>query len=284
MGTQRPVVIGEEMPEELGGPIAEHHGKKKEKPKSKKENIEEKIKAQKFAKDTQTKDAELAEPENKTQESQKQAPKKKAKQGKRKIRSQKYQAAQKLIESEKIYPLEEALDLVKKTSITKFDGNVEVHVRILSKNGKPENVRGTLKYPHSTGKQIKVVILDENLIEEISKSAKADFDLALATPQMMPKVAKLAKILGPKGKMPNPKSGTVTATPEKTKEELEGGMTEYKTDSFGIIHQIIGKVSADKKALSENFRALLGVLPQDKISTLHLVATMGPAIKTSIKE
>ncbi|MFA6492992.1 MAG: hypothetical protein WCV58_02575 [Patescibacteria group bacterium] len=281
MGTQRPVVIGEELTDDLGGPIAKHHGKKKEE-KSSKKNVEEQIKEAKYKKEkveeTVVEEKSEGEEVGQEEESSTKEKKTKAKVGKVKIRSKKYQKALELIDHTKIYELEDALDLVKKTSTSNFDGNVEVHVRLLLKNGKPENLRGMLKYPHATGKQIKVIILDEKIMEEIQKTKKTDFDIALATPEMMPKVAKLAKILGPKGKMPNPKSGTVTSDPEKTKKELEGGTIEYKTDKYGIIHQAIGKVSADLKILEENFRTLLSVLPLEKITTLNICATMWPSI------
>lgn len=278
MGTQKPVIIGEELPvENAGGPIAEHHGKKKEKGKSQKEKVEEKIKEKKFDKAEKPAQEKAEEKE----EEKKEEPKK-VKQGKARIRSKKYQDAKSLIDSAKKYEIAEAIELVKKTSITKFDGNVEVHLRNLGKSGKPEQLRGLLNYPHPTGRKIKVEILDEKAIGEIEKTGKTGADIYLATPALMPKVAKLAKILGPKGKMPNPKSGTISDSPEKAKKELEGGQVEYKTDSFGNIHQVIGKVSADKEVLEENLKTLLLVVPSDKIVSITLCATMGPAIKVQL--
>lgn len=297
MGTQRPVVIGEESIDETGGPTADHHGKKSANRGSatsgkvnKKKNVEEKIKEEKYKKNKkaeEVKESDVEEQVGVSSEGQEaegeEEPKKKVKVGKAKIRSKKYKEVKSLIDRKNIYPFEEAIELVKKTNLTKFDGNVELHLRILSKTGKPEAQRGTLKYPHSTGRKIDVIILDDKKIEEIEKTKKIDFDIALATPTMMPRVAKLAKILGPKGKMPNPKSGTVTDNPEKTKKELEEGMTEYKTDSYGIIHQVIGKVSGEPKKLEENFRVLLAVLPKEKIVSAYLCATMGPSIKVAVK-
>lgn len=304
MGTQRAVVIGEEMPEELGGPIAEHHGKDKSKQNAgKKKNVADKIKEAKYKKNEDKKDVEDVEDvkdvkdvkdiedakdvkDVKDEGGAKDGEEKKKvaeKQGKARVRSKKYKKALELIDPSKIYEISDAILIIKKTSLSKFDGNVELHIRLLGKNGKPENVRGTLKYPFATGKKITCVILDDKKIEEIEKTKKVDFDIALATPQQMPKVGKLAKILGPKGKMPNPKSGTVTDDPEKTKKELEGGLAEYKTDSHGIIHQVIGKVSAEDKNITENFKALIAVLPVDKITSANLCATMGPAVKVSVK-
>ena len=204
---------------------------------------------------------------------------KKPKKGKAKIRSKKYQELKALIEVKEKYDISDALELVKKTSMTKFDGNIEVHIRLAGKMGKPEQVRGLLQYPFSTGRKISVVILDEKIIDEIADSKKVAADIYLVTPVLMPKAAKLAKILGPKGKMPNPKAGTITADPEKTKKDLEGGQTEYKTDAGGNIHQIIGKISGKTGDLAENFKTLLAVLPLDKVQSIHLCATMGPAVK-----
>jgi len=126
------------------------------------------------------------------------------------------------------------------------------------------------------------VVIDEKEAAKIEKTGKAEADIYLATPALMPKIAHLAKILGPKGKMPNPKSGTITDDPKKTQKELEAGQVEYKTDSFGNIHQAIGKVSADKRILEENFRALLEVLPKERIVNITLCATMGPGVKVQI--
>lgn len=286
MGTQKPVVIGEEIREEnLGGPIADHHGQKKSKVKDQKSKIEEKIKKKKYKKDENSEvSGEVPEQEKKASEakSAEAGERRRVKVGKAKVRSKKYQKARALIDPVKKYEIGEAFDLVKKTSLSKFDGNVEVHVRLLGKSGKPEQLRGLLNYPHPTGRKINVVILDEKQIAEIEKTSKAPADIYLATPEMMPKIAKLAKILGPKGKMPNPKSGTISKDPEKVKKELEGGQVEYKTDSFGNIHQIIGKVSADQKVLEENFKMLLSVLPTERIMSATICATMGPAIKVQV--
>jgi len=281
MGTQRPVVIGE-VPEELGGPMAEHHGKQKEKGKSKKEKVTEKIKEAKLGKKEKIQEGKTEETKEAKSEEVKEEPKKKIKQGKAKVRSQKYQKAAVLIKPQEHYNFAEAIDLVKKTSLTRFDGNVEVHIRLLGKSGKPEQVRGLLKYPHATGKKINVATLDDKTIEEIEKTGQASDDIYLATPAQMSKVAKLAKILGPKGKMPNPKAGTITDDPEKTKRDLEAGQTEYKTDLYGIIHQIIGKVSGKSEELAENLKTLLDVLPSDKIVSINLCATMGPGIKVQV--
>lgn len=275
---------------------AEHHHKDNAKGKSQKLKVDEEVKKAKFEKPASTEvekenietqkaedidgeKGEVGETAEKSEDKETPKTKQPAKKGKAKVRSKKYLQAKEGIEANKKYDLDEAIELVKKSSYTKFDGNIEAHLRILGKTGKPEKVRGLINYPYSTGKKVKVVVLDDKLIEEIGASKKISADIYLATPEMMPKVAKLAKILGPKGKMPNPKAGTVTANVEKTKAEMEGGQTEYKSDDYGIVHQVIGKVSSKNDELKENFQALIAVLPVDKISSIHLCATMGPAVK-----
>ncbi len=264
-----------EKGQDLSNIEAEHHHKEKPKVNASRQSSKSKIEKE-----------EIEEKKEKTSEAQEKAHSAKAtraKQGKAKIRSKKYQEVKALIDSNKKYEVNEAIELVKKTSMTKFDGNVEVHVRILGKSGKPEQVRGLLQYPNETGKKVNVVILDDKIIEEIASTQKAPADIYLTTPQNMPKVAKLAKILGPKGKMPSPKAGTITADPEKTMKDMSGGQVEYKSDNTGNIHQVIGKVSGKTEDLEENFKALIAVLPIEKAVSINLCATMGPAVKVSTK-
>lgn len=249
MGQQKAKVIGGEV---------EEKPKKKDKYAAKKEEITEPVKV-----------------EEKTAE-------KKAKTRPPKIRSHRYQEAKSQVDSKKTYSKDEAVELVKKTSTVKFDASVEVHIVMEQKKKETETFRGLLSLPHGTGKELKVVILDEKKIEEIAATKKADFDIALSTPEMMPKVAKIAKILGPQGKMPNPKSGTVTENPQKTLEEIKKGKIEYKADSLGIIHLGIGKVSWDLKKLLENLQAILSVLPAHKIKLVYLASSMGPSVKVMI--
>jgi len=255
----------------------EHHGKAKEH--TKKESVEDKIKHAKMEASEEAEVEVEAETEGKTEKTEKTEVKKKTKKGKAKVRSNRYKQALEQIDRKKKYDISEALELAKKTSLTKFDGNVEIHVRVLGKSGKAEILRGMITYPHSTGKTVNVVILDDATIEEIAKTGKADADIYLTTPAQMPQVAKLAKILGPKGKMPSPKSGTITESPEKTKEELSGGKTEYKSDSTGNIHQVIGKLSAKPEDLIANYKTFIAVLPIEKVVSITLCATMGPGIK-----
>ncbi len=200
-----------------------------------------------------------------------------------KVRSKKYQEAKKLVDVTKKYSIDEAIELVKKTAFTKFDSSVEAHYRLTAKKAgkgkRIEIIRGLIEMPYSTGKKIKVAVLDDVLIKKIQKDKSTDFDVLLATPEMMPKIARLAKILGPSGKMPNPKSGTITTDPKVTMKKIQSGRIEYKSDKSGIIHMMIGKVSYDKQKLIDNYKALLAKIGKDKLQSITICATMGPSVK-----
>lgn len=186
----------------------------------------------------------------------------------------KYVAAASLVDKSKTYSLTEAIELVKKTSYSKFDGTVEVHLNVSDKG-----LRGTVSLPHGTGREVRVKIADDKLITDLTASGKIDFDILVASPDMMPKLAKVAKILGPKGLMPNPKTNTISSEPEKLVKELSSGKIQWKTETnFPIIHSVLGKVSFDTKKLEENYLALAKSIGKDKIQSVFLKATMGPAI------
>lgn len=198
-------------------------------------------------------------------------------------RSKRYLLAKKSIE-DKIYSLEEGIDLAKKSANVKFDPAIEIHIRIEKSKGKIESVlRGVLTLPAGAAKTCRVLVLDEPAIEKIEKGF-LDFDIALATPAMMPKAAKLAKILGPKGKMPTPKTGTVTEDVEKAKKEFAGGKIEYRSDSQNIVHLAVGRVSWPKDRVIANAEALLAVLPKNRIKSIFVNATMGPGVMIEIPE
>lgn len=190
----------------------------------------------------------------------------------------KYAEAKILVDPKKVYPPSEAIDLVKKTSISSFDGSVEVHFNVTDKN-----LRGMVVFPHGTGKQVKVAVADDSLITNLEKSGKIDFDILVASPEMMPKLAKVAKILGPKGLMPNPKTGTISDDTEALALRLRSGQLSWKTQpDFPIIHAVIGKVSFETKKLAENLAALTKSIGRDKIKSAFIKATMGPSIKVAI--
>lgn len=197
--------------------------------------------------------------------------------GKKKIprsRGKAYLKAKKLIEPSKLYPISQAVELVKKTSLSKFDGTVEVHINTTEKG-----IRGQVNLPHGTGRKTRVAIADENLISEIEKG-KIDFDILVANQVIMPKLAKVAKILGPRGLMPNPKNGTISIEPEKLALSLSKGQIQFKTEPAApIIHFVLGKVSFPIKHLEENFKALISAIDPQKIKSVFLTSTMSPAIK-----
>ncbi len=221
--------------------------------------------------------------------------------------SKKYRQAKELVEAGKEYSANEAMELAKKTSATKFDASIEIHVRLgVNPVAADQQVRGTVVLPHGTGKTKKIAVVcgtdkekeakaagadkvGESLIAEIEKG-KLDFDILVATPDMMPKLGKVGKILGTKGLMPNPKAGTVTAEVGNAVKELKAGRVEFRVDKNGIVHQVIGKVSFDQKKLEENFETFLGALKNAKPSgakgtyvlSVTLATTMGPGIKIAM--
>ena len=218
----------------------------------------------------------------------------------------KYVEASNKVEKNKLYTVEEAIDLVKNTSTTKFDSTVEVAFKLnLDTKKADQQLRGSLVLPNGTGKTKMILVLakgaqaeaaknagadyvgDVDMIEKIQKENWFDFDTIIATPEMMPMLGKIGKILGPKGLMPNPKTGTVTTTPDKAVEDVKKGMIEYRADSYGNVHTIIGKVSFDADKLKENFNYLYNTIVKAKpsavkgtyIQNISVSTTMGPGIK-----
>ena len=145
--------------------------------------------------------------------------------------------------------------------------------------GEKKDMRGSVSLPHGTGKQVRVLIADDKIIADVAEG-KINFDILVAAPSMMPKLAKVARILGPKGLMPNPKTGTVTEDTAKRAKELSTGKVNFKTEpDQPLIHLLIGKVSLDDKKLEENISAILDAVGRHKISKATLSATMGPGVK-----
>ncbi len=184
----------------------------------------------------------------------------------------KYLAAKKQIEKSS-YPIAEAIKLVQKTSYSKFDGSVEVHLNVSEKN-----LRGSVTLPYGNGKTLRIKIADEALIA----NSVIDFDVLVATPDMMPKLAKIAKILGPKGLMPNPKTNTISENPAELVKILSSSVQWKTQPDFSIIHAVIGKVSFEPKKLEENFAALTKSIGKDKTTSIFIKATMGPSIRVQI--
>ncbi len=224
-------------------------------------------------------------------------------------RSKRYNELKAMIDVNKSYSPEEAVELAKKTATTKFDAAIEVHIRLgIDPKKSDQQVRATVSLPHGTGKTKKVAVIvgnaenekiakdagadivgGEELIAEIAKTGKYNFEIAVTTPDMMPKMAKVAKVLGPKGLMPSPKNETVTTNLAKTISELRKGKVAFKADDTANLHQVIGKASFTKEQLGENLNTLLEAVRKAKPPTskgvymvsVTLTSTMGPAIKVS---
>lgn len=192
-------------------------------------------------------------------------------------RSRRYKAAKILVDRNKTYPLSDALELLPKLKLSKMDETVELHI-----NAVEAGISGNLTLPHGTGKKTRVVVANEKLIIEIEKG-KISFDVLVATPQMMPKLAKVAKVLGPRGLMPNPKSGTITDKPEELVKKYEGGQTRFKTEAKApVIHLTVGKLSFGEKKLSENIKTVFSAIQTTRIKKAVLKSTMSPGIKIEV--
>lgn len=203
----------------------------------------------------------------------------KVKPAKKKTRSKKYQSARGQVDRTKTYPLAEAVSLVKKTSYAKFNGTIIADLIL-----RDQKVSVKVSFPHSTGKTRRVVIATDALLKNIA-AGKLDFDVLIAKPEMMAAIAKHARVLGPKGLMPNPKDGTVTADPEKKKAELEGGATTIKTEKKApLMHVIIGKTAQKEDELVANAKALIDAIGGKRLVKLVLSATMSPGIKVDLAE
>lgn len=221
-------------------------------------------------------------------------------------RGKKYVEAAKLIDRSNFYDAAEAIDLVKKSAVAKFDETVEAHIR-LNVDGRhaDQQVRGAVVLPHGTGRTIKVLVFakgdkvaeaeaagadyvgGEELIPKIQKDGWLDFDVVVATPDMMGVVGRLGRVLGPKGLMPNPKAGTVTMDVTKAVNDIKAGKIEYRLDKANIIHVPVGKASFTEEQLADNFQTLMSAINKAKPASLKgqylksvtLSSTMGPGVK-----
>ena len=219
-----------------------------------------------------------------------------------------YKEAAKLVDRSVLYDVSEAVALVKKTAVAKFDETVELHIRTgCDGRHADQQIRGAVVLPHGTGKTVRILVfakgakLDEataagadfvggeELIPKIQNEGWFDFDVVVATPDMMGVVGRLGKVLGPKGLMPNPKAGTVTMDVQKALEEIKAGKVEYRLDKANIIHVIIGKCSFTEEQLVENANALIQVVAKAKpaaakgqyFKSVTVTSTMGPGVKIS---
>lgn len=194
-------------------------------------------------------------------------------------RGKKYLAAKKLVDINKFYPLSDAVELVKKTSLSKFEGKVEAHVTVLEIGN-----CGEITFPHLETAAKKVVIVNDAVLADI-KAGKIDFDVLIATPITMPKLLPFARTLGPKGLMPNPKNGTLTDKPEEAVKKLGAAKAMVATEKKApVVHQIVGNVSQKEAELVANIEELIKVITPAKIKKLSLCATMGPGVKVLVEK
>ncbi len=223
-------------------------------------------------------------------------------------RGKKYVEAAKLIDRAMLYDTADAVSLVKKVAVAKFDETVEAHIR-LGVDGRhaDQQVRGAVVLPHGTGKTVKVLVFakgdkvaeaeaagadyvgGDELIPKIQNEGWLDFDVVVATPDMMGVVGRLGRVLGPKGLMPNPKAGTVTMDVTKAVNDIKAGKIEYRLDKTNIIHCPVGKISFTEEQLSENFNTLIGAIVKAKpaaakgqyLKSITIASTMGPGVKVN---
>ncbi len=256
----------------------------------------------KATKDKQKKEVKT---EKKAEKKSKKDKKKKKIVPKVKKRSEKYKQAQELIEKEKVYSIGEAINLLKKMPKGNFNPSVEIHIKLgIDLSQSDQKVRTQITFTHDIGKTKKILVFasgdkqkeakkagadfigEDELVRKVEKGF-SDFDIVISTPEMMSKVGRLGKYLGQKGLMPNPKSGTVTNNVEKLIKEIKGGKTEIKSDDYGIIHQVIGKLSLDDKKLEDNFKTLVEKINSSKtdkvkgefIKNITLCSSQSPGIK-----
>ena len=194
-------------------------------------------------------------------------------------RSKNYINNRGMVDRTKFHKLPEAVELIKKTSYSKFEGTISADLVV-----KDQKTQIDISFPHSTGQTKKIVIVDDKLLKSIEKG-DIDFDILIATPDFMPKIAKFARILGPKGLMPNPKMGTVTTDPDKKKKKLEAGKITLKTEKKApLMHVVIGKTDMKDEQLIENITLLIKKINARKIDKLVLSATMSPGVKVDLSE
>ena len=218
----------------------------------------------------------------------------------------KYVEASKKVEKNTLYSATDAVKLVKETNVTKFDSTIDVAIKLNVDPKKADQMlRGSLVLPNGSGKSKKILVLakgeqakvakelgadyvgDKDLIDKIKTENWFDFDIIVATPEMMPEVGKIGNILGPRGLMPNPKTGTVTPKVDTVINDIKKGMVEYRTDSYGNIHTIIGKASFTEKSLLENLKYVVSTISKSKptsvkgtfVQGISISSTMGPGIK-----
>lgn len=217
----------------------------------------------------------------KTQAEEKKVSKKKAKFIKKKVKSKRYINNLSFLKKDTLYSLSQALATLKKLKSSKFDETVELHI-----NTKEKGISGQVTLPHGTGRQLRIKVVDSQNVDDLIaavEKGKIEFDVLVATPSVMAKLAKVARVLGPKGLMPNPKMGTITDKPDQLMEKLSKGQTNYKCEpEAAVVHVSVGKLSFEEKKLEDNINAMLTSIGSNKIEKVTLKSTMSPGIKLKV--
>lgn len=221
-------------------------------------------------------DIEVPEEMKKTEKKEKKL--KETPKQKKSSHGKKYKDSVKQIDQKKLYSIEEAVSLLKKVRYAHFDESVELHINVEKKG-----LKGEVELPHATGKSVRVRILDDATLDEIEQGTIL-FDILIAHPSQMAKLAKFAKILGPKGLMPNPKAGTVTPNPEEVAKKFEKGAIQWKTEpKFPLIHHMIAKTSLDDAKIVENAVLFLQSVGKTNMTAAFMTTTMGPSLKIDVQ-
>jgi large subunit ribosomal protein L1 len=270
MGKVRTRVLGSEEEE------------KKQKEVQKKRSAEKKaVKAEETEDVKEVAEAKVeVKAEKKTEEKEEKSKKpKKKSSGQTRVRGKKYMAAAKNIDRTKFYTVTEAVSLLKKLKFAGFDESVELHLNV-----EKDGLKGEVELPHATGKTTRVVVVSDELLSEI-EGGKINFDMLVTHPSFMPKLAKYAKVLGPRGLMPNPKAGTISPNPEELVKKFSKGTLRWKSEpKFPLVHQMVGKISLEEKQIVENINAFINTVGRKNILEGFVKTTMSPSIKLKLEE
>jgi large subunit ribosomal protein L1 len=225
--------------------------------------------------EAEAKNSETAEEAKEGKKEAKKAGKKRK--TKARLRSKRHSENTSFVAKKTVYPVSSGIGMLRKFKGGKFDESVELHINV-----KEKGISGQVALPHGTGKKLRIKVADDEVIAQV-EAGKIEFDILVAHPSMMPKLAKVARVLGPRGLMPNPKAGTITDKPEALIEKLSKGQVSYKTEAQApLIHMTVGKLTFEDKKLEENINSILSAIGSQKIDKVVLKSTMSPAIRIQV--
>lgn len=261
--------MGKVKPRLIGDTEIEEKQKKEQKAKA----MEKKMLKKKDEKNVEEVSEVVVEKKEKKSSTKSSAPKAAA------VKGKKYQEAKKMVEAGKFYSLNEAIAILKMMKLVKFDQSVELHFTV-----DETGLKGEVELPFSTGKVVRVKVVDDSVLNDLEKG-KIEFDVLVTHPSFMPRLAKFAKVLGPKGLMPNPKAGTVSTKPEDVVKKFEKGMLRWKTEAkFPLVHQMIGKISSKESDLIANAEKFIGAVKKYHIQSAYIKTTMSPSVKLELQK